>query len=71
MTEQIAVPTLGTDDLLGLRVPLEGDGPVDGTDLRVGGINPAVDHGHDNPGTGGPSPRPVLVDGQIDPRHRP
>ena len=71
MTEQIVVRALGTDDLVGLGVPRQGDGPVDGPDLRVGGINPAVDDGHDNPGTRGPAPRPVLVDGQVDPRHGP
>ena len=36
VTEQIVVRALGTDDLFGLRVPVEGDGPVDGTDLPGG-----------------------------------
>src|SRR5580658_407904 len=70
VAEQVIVRALGGADLAGLRVPLQSDRPLDGADRRVGGIDPAVDHGHRDPGAGRPAPRPLLVDGQVDPRDR-
>ena len=70
MTEQIFMRALDARDLFGLPVPLQRYRPVDGTDGRVGGIDPAIDYSHGHPGTRGLAPRPVLVDGKIDPRHR-
>ena len=68
--EQVLVRALGARRLLGLRVPLQGDRPPDPPDGGVSGVDPAVDHGHGDPGAGRTAPGPFLVDGQTDPWHR-